>query len=312
MLFLNFEKVVKPRDASIYYTIQHFCQARKYFNARQEPCFFRAPHASRGLFAAPLAFAIATMPATAAEPATPISPHHLSGGAQLHSEYLVRGLSLSWHQPSPMVYLDYSHDSGWYAGGWLAGVNTRVYNEGHWEMGGYGGYAGNLSEKLGWNVGAIGYFYPNAESSPLYSIPTRYNTAEAYASLSYGVFMVKYWHTLTSYWGVTSKNPWCWDTGCTPANGSSHGSQYLEVNLTYPLPGGVTLGLHAAHQWIAHYDQLNYSDYRATLDKSWGPWTGTLGYSATNAPKEIYTYTSRNETENIAKDVWFVRLGRTF
>lgn len=244
------------------------------------------------------------------EAAPPASKHHWSGGLQVQSEYLVRGLSLSWHNPSPMLYVDYSHDSGWYAGGWAAGVNTRVYNEGHWELGGYGGYSTNLTEKLGVNVGGIVYHYPGAES--LTPAPQSYDTAEAYVALSYGPFMTKYWRTLTNYWGVTSKNPWCWDTGCTPANGNSHGSQYLEANLNFSLPHDISLGLHVAHQWIANYSQLNYSDYRVTLDKSWGAWIATLGYSATNAPNELYTYTSHNETENIAKDVWFARITRTF
>ncbi len=248
--------------------------------------------------------------AWADDAAKPESPHHWSGGVQLQSEYLVRGLSLSWHNPSPMLYLDYSHDSGWYAGGWLAGVNERVYVKGHAELGGYGGYAGQITDKLGWNVGGIFYHYPNAESA---THPAQtYDTKEIYASLSYGPVMAKYWRTLSDYWGVNGRNPWCWDTGCTPSNGDSHGSQYLEANYTHSLPWGLTLGLHAAHQWIEHYSQLDYSDYRATLDKSWGPWAVTLGYSATNAPKEIYTYTLKGERENIAEDVWFVRLGRTF
>ncbi len=261
---------------------------------------------------APFCLLLLTYPAVAEEASAPVSPHHWSGGVQLQSEYLVRGLSLSWHQPSPMLYLDYAHDSGWYAGGWVAGVNTRVYNQGQWEVGGYGGFSGTLLEKLGWNVGGIVYHYPGAESSPQFSVPTSYDTAEVYVALSAGPFMGKYWRTLTNYWGVTSKNPWCWDTGCTPVNGDSHGSQYLEGNLTFNLPHDFTLGLHAAHQWVEHYDQLNYSDYRATLDKSWGSWTGTLGYSGTNAPKTVYTYTSRGETENIAKDVLFIKLTRTF
>lgn len=261
-----------------------------------------------------IALLLAALPCSvlADEPATPASPHHWSGGIQLQSEYLVRGLSLSWHQPSPMLYLDYAHDSGWYAGGWLASVNTRVYNQGQWEVGGYGGLSGTFREKLVWNIGGIAYHYPGAESSPQYSVPTSYDTAEAYISLSYGAFMAKYWRTLTNYWGVTSKNPWCWDTGCTPANGNSHGSQYLEGNLTFNLPQGLVLGVHAAHQWIENYRQLDYSDYRVTLDKSWENWIATVGYSGTNAPKEVYAYTSRGERENIAEDVWFLRLGRTF
>ena len=259
-----------------------------------------------------LCLMLPTLPALAEEAAAPASPHHWSGGIQLQSEYLVRGLSLSWNKPYPMLYLDYDNDSGWYAGGWLAGVNTRVYNQGQWEVGGYGGLSGTFMEKLGWNIGGIVYHYPGAESAPQFSIPTSYDTAEMYIALSAGPFMGKYWRTLTNYWGVTSKNPWCWDTGCTPVNGDSHGSQYLEGNLTFTLPHGITLGLHAAHQWVEHYQQLNYSDYRATLDKSWGSWTGTLGYSGTNAPKTVYTYTSRGETENIAKDVLFVKLTRTF
>lgn len=244
------------------------------------------------------------------ETAAPASPHHWSGGVQLQSEYLVRGLSLSWHNPSPMLYADYSHDSGWYAGGWVAGVNTRVYNEGNWELGAYGGYSQSLTEKLGLNLGGIVYYYPDANSATV--PPQSYETAEAYAAVSYGPLMAKYWRTLTNYWGVTARNPWCWDTGCTPANGNSHGSQYLEANLNFGLPYDLTLGLHVAHQWVANYRQLNYSDYRITLDKSWGAWIATLGYSATNAPTEIYSYTSRRERENIAEDVFFLKFGRTF
>ncbi len=260
------------------------------------------------LFALPLCFCLT---ATAAESEQqPTSPHHWSGGVQFNSDYLMRGLSLSWHNPSPMFYGDYSHDSGWYAGAWAASVNTRVYNDGQWELGGYGGYSWIAMETLGINIGGIGYHYPGADS-PTVS-PQSYDTAEAYVAVSYGPFMAKYWRTLTDYWGVNGKNPWCWDTGCTPSNGDSRGSQYLEANLNFSLPHDLMLGLHAAHQWIAHYRQLDYSDYRITLDKSWGRWIGTLGYSTTTASETIYTYTSRGEKENIAEGVWFLRATLTF
>lgn len=238
------------------------------------------------------------------------SPHHWSGGIQLNSDYLMRGLSLSWHTPSPMFYADYSHDSGWYAGAWAAGVSPRVYNDGHWELGAYGGYSWTIMDKLGMNIGAIGYHYPGAESAS--ASPQSYDTAETYLAVTYGPFMAKYWRTLTDYWGVNGKNPWCWDTGCTPSNGDSRGSQYLEANLNFSLPHNLTLGLHAARQWVAHYQQLDYADYRITLDKSWGRWIGTLGYSTTTASETVYTYTARDEKENIAEGVWFVRATLTF
>jgi len=87
--------------------------------------------------------------------------------------------------------LDYSA-GGFYVGNW----NSSVGFGGGTEVDVYGGYKGELSPGLGFDVGALQYYYPGTGSSV-------FNTTEIYGALSYGIASLKYSRTVSSkYFGV--------------------------------------------------------------------------------------------------------------
>lgn len=76
------------------------------------------------------------------------------------SNYLWRGVTQSADGPSVSGGLDYSHESGFYAGTWLGSVDWG--NGNGTEMDLYLGYGGE-SDGFGYDVGYIYYHYPEQE-----------------------------------------------------------------------------------------------------------------------------------------------------
>jgi uncharacterized protein (TIGR02001 family) len=78
---------------------------------------------------------------------------------------------------------------GFYVGNWNSSVGTGVGSE----VDLYGGYKGNISKDLGFDVGMLQYIYAG---------DTQANTLETYAALSYDIFSFKYSVTLSKdYFG---------------------------------------------------------------------------------------------------------------
>jgi uncharacterized protein (TIGR02001 family) len=76
----------------------------------------------------------------------------LSANVGAMSDYYFRGLDQTNNGASMMGGLDYEHESGLYAGTWIASVTDGV------EYDIYGGYAGAVGD-FGYSVGYTGYFY---------------------------------------------------------------------------------------------------------------------------------------------------------
>lgn len=69
------------------------------------------------------------------------------------SDYRYRGVSLSDQKPTLRLGIDYDDPSGWYGGLSFVGVEPRPDRR-QLESVGYAGYAGRLSDSLGWEAGA--------------------------------------------------------------------------------------------------------------------------------------------------------------
>lgn len=72
------------------------------------------------------------------------------------SNYIWRGVSQTADQAAVQGGVDYSHDSGLYAGTWVSNVNFGDFG---YELDLYGGYAGEFGD-FGYDVGLIYYVYP--------------------------------------------------------------------------------------------------------------------------------------------------------
>ncbi|WP_068471151.1 TorF family putative porin [Candidatus Protochlamydia phocaeensis] len=229
----------------------------------------------------------------------PKSPHTFTANVSLVSDYRFRGISQTMRRPAIQGGFDYSHAGGGYLGTWASNVDgtTNFYNNTSMEWDFYGGYKGKMFPcripDLAFNVGLIYYYYPGGKTFSADSV--HYNTGELYVELTYKWISVKYWQALTNYFGICSDNPpfnWKKNHASRP-NGSSRGSNYIEANLTfnllekvcYPyLEGGkLFLLVHVGHQTVRNYEQLSYTDWRATLTQEFAWLNVFISYVGTNA-----------------------------
>lgn len=229
----------------------------------------------------------------------PKSPHTFTSNVSLVSDYRFRGISQTMRRPAIQGSFDYSHESGVYLGTWASNADgtTRFYNNTSMEWDFYGGYKGKLFPcafpDFTYNIGLIYYYYPGGKTNAEESVC--YNTGEFYIELAYKWLNIKYWQTLTDYFGYNSDNPpfnWKKNLADKP-NGSSRGSTYIETNVIFDLykkvcwgdlkVGKLNLLLHVGHQTVRHYEHLSYTDWRATLTQEFDWFNVFVSYVGTNA-----------------------------
>jgi uncharacterized protein (TIGR02001 family) len=98
----------------------------------------------------------------------------VGGNIAFLSDDRYRGVSLSDGQPTLRLSVGYDAPEGWFAGASLTGV-TLGRAQRQLELLGYAGYAGRLSDRLGWEAGAIAVHY---------GAVARYDYAEGFAGLT--------------------------------------------------------------------------------------------------------------------------------
>jgi len=91
------------------------------------------------------------------------------------SNYVWRGVTQTDDDAAVSGGLDYAHESGFYLGTWASNVDFG--DDTTAEVDFYGGFANELGMGLGYDVGAIYYYYPGANDD--------LDFAEIYANLSY-------------------------------------------------------------------------------------------------------------------------------
>lgn len=200
--------------------------------------------------------AIASLPALAED-----SPHTLSGNLGLYSDYAFRGVSQTASEPALQGGFDYTHASGIYLGTWASNVSEAMYTDpdgdsSNLEMDIYGGYAGKITDDLGYNVGLLQYAYPGA---------THFNTQEAYAGMTYRGFGLKASYSLDDYFGAAN----------------SDGTVYWDASFNYELPAQVMLSLHYGVT-AAEGSAVNYTDWKIGLSKEFGGFNFGLAYTDTD------------------------------
>ena len=184
------------------------------------------------------ALAITALPHIAhAEDANP-----LSFNIGVFSEYRFRGISQTRFKPALQGGLDYALPGGFYVGTWLSNIkwikdagtvsgvdtgNTQV----EWDI--YGGYKGEITKELTYDVGVLAYVYP---SNKIGDIPgsANANTTEIYGALTYGPATLKYSHSVTTLFGF----------------GNSKNSGYLEAAATFDLGSGFGITPHIGYQRV--------------------------------------------------------------
>lgn len=97
------------------------------------------------------------------------SPHNFAANVSLTTNYLFRGITQTDNGPAIQGGFDYQYAPvGFYAGAWASNVElafnntpaSHIQNRASMELDYYGGFAGSLSNGIGWDIGGIYYSYP--------------------------------------------------------------------------------------------------------------------------------------------------------
>ncbi len=233
-----------------------------------------------------------------AQTKAPEPDYTLSYNVGAISDYRFRGIAQTTFNPALQAGLDFAHKSGLYLGAWGSSIKwIKDYvgaTEGSLELDLYGGYKGEISKDLGFDVGVIAYQYPGNTAAKVAGFANA-NTTEVYGALSYGVLTAKYSYSTSNF----------------IANSNSSGSAYVEVAATFDLGDGYTLTPHVGHQTIPNQSVSgDYTDYALTLAKDFGNGlSATLAAIGTNAGDAFYKVGSY---DNLGKSTLAVGLKYSF
>jgi uncharacterized protein (TIGR02001 family) len=171
------------------------------------------------------ALMLSTFPAHAG---TQIGDFEISANTGFVSEYSFRGIAQSDENPAVQGGFDVTHGSGLYAGVWGSNVDFNDGDEANLEIDIYGGYSGSF-KGLSYDIGAIGYIYPGADSS------LDYDFYEVSFALGYDFDVVS-----TS--ASVNYSPEFF--------GDSGDALYYSLNADVPLPSDFSLSGHVGYQTI--------------------------------------------------------------
>lgn len=171
----------------------------------------------------------------------------VSGNLGITSNYLWRGVSQTQDKAAVQGGLDYSHQSGFYAGSWASNVD---FNDGtSYELDLYAGFSTDLGQDISIDAGYLYYGYPDADGSISFG--------ELYGAITWR------WLTL-GYAGFIHAGD---DVAATGLDDKDY--RYLTADIDIPLSDTLSLALHYGHNsgdviqsW---FGEQNYSDYHLAL-----------------------------------------------
>ncbi len=165
----------------------------------------------------------------------------VSGNVGVVSEYLFRGIEQS-SGAAVQGGLDYSHDSGFYAGGWASTISFASNTGSGAEVDFYAGFGGEAGA-IGYDVGAIYYWY--SEEGENASPDPSNNTFELYGSVSFGPATLGLNYSLADYFAISDERV-----------------LYPYLDLAFPLTDKLSLDAHVGQQTFKESgieDVLDYS-----------------------------------------------------
>jgi uncharacterized protein (TIGR02001 family) len=211
--------------------------------------------------------------------------------AGLVTDYRYRGLSQTRLKPALQGGVDYSN-GGFYVGAWGSTVKwlKDLGSDGNVEIDLYGGYKGEITKGLGYDVGLLAYVYPSNDFSP------SADTQELYGALTYGPVTLKYSHAVSHLFGTAN----------------SKNSGYLDLSGSFEVMDGWSLAAHVGHQTVKNSSALNYSDYSLTLSKDFKGLVPSIAIVGTDADKSLYTTSAANGSKFLGKTALVLGLKYNF
>ena len=186
------------------------------------------------------------------------------------SDYRYRGISQTRLKPALQGGIDYSNGP-FYVGAWASSIKwiKDFGGDAGVEVDLYGGYKGEITKGLTYDVGVLTYQYPSNKLNP------SANTTEIYGALTYGPATLKYSHSVTD----------------TFANLDSKNSTYLDLSANFEVGAGMTLTPHIGHQRISgpFSGPGSYTDYSLTLAKDFSGLVVSGAIVGTDADRSFYS-----------------------
>lgn len=192
----------------------------------------------------------------------------ISGNVTLATDYRFRGWSQTTSDPAVQGGFDYNHDSGFYVGTW----GSNVEFAGSLELDYYAGFANDINDSIGYDVGVIYYDYPGGD---LGGVDPEF--WEVYGGLSGDLGPVSLSGTISysdDYFGETGK---AW---------------YYDLGASYGLPYDISLNAHFGYQTIDDgsikddgffsSDEDSYKDWSIGVTKTMWDLDFDLSYIDTN------------------------------
>ncbi len=198
------------------------------------------------------------------------SPHSFTGNVTLASDYLFRGLSQTDNGPTIQGGFDYAHEAGLYLGTWASNINFANGIEIDY----YGGFTGELSSGLVWDLFGVYYLYPSSGEN---EVPHHNGVGVDYweigPSLSY-TFGGDLAPTLGA--GFLYADDFSFNSG---------EGWWIYADLGFSLPNDFGLGFHVGNQTIddpAAWGTPSWLEYNVSLSKAIGPYNFGVKFSDTD------------------------------
>ena len=183
--------------------------------------------------------------------------------ASVVTDYRYRGISQTRLKPAVQGGVDFTAGA-FYLGGWASTIKWIKDGGGdaNVEIDLYGGYKGEISKGLGYDIGLLTYQYPSNGLNP------SANTLEVYGAITAGPVTAKYSRSTTNLFGFAN----------------SKGSGYLDISATFDV-GGFAVTPHIGRQTVKNSGAYSYTDYSLAVSKEVAgiTWSATLVDTSTSA-----------------------------
>lgn len=192
---------------------------------------------------------------TAALLATSVSYAQLTANAGVTNNYIWRGLTQSMNEAAVQGGVDWTHESGLYAGTWVSNVSYDPGDAYSYEHDMYFGFAGG--EDVTYN---FGYLYYNYDEN------AGFDFGEVFAKFGFGNFLAQaYFLTNAEPDEVDDLERPDWDF-------AAFETYYLSGDYSIPLASGATIGLHLGYHDGDFAEAFNgvteaYMDYNISIAK---------------------------------------------
>jgi len=223
----------------------------------------------------------AATPAIAQDDTAPPPTVTVTGGATAITDYRFRGLTQTNDDPALQGTVNVNHVSGFYAGVWAStidggpdGSTPLLTGYGDAEVDLYAGFTRTLSSGVGFDIGLLYYYYPDAASG------LNTDFFEPYASVNYTIGPVNA--------KVGANYAWSGQDGLNFTAGSDD-SLYVAGDLAVAIPNSVLtlkahLGFTNGSLGLANplASDDNYTDWSLTAEMAKAPFKAGISYVDTD------------------------------